>query len=336
LVSFVRQTEDHKFIKSCAMPLIFRQIRMIFFHNKSSQFHPYRPMAWIAVTGEDACTFLQGQFTNELRHAPGSATYGLWLNQKGKVVADSVVLRRAENEFLLLSTTSVAAVILQRLEQYIIADDVLLQDETEKTAALALWGAGCGELLKSEVGFAPERGRFLQRDELLIVPGRRTREENFELIGPEGALMDWQNRLVAQGCVEGSVDAVEFARISAGIPAVPQDIGLSDLPNEAEFEPAAISSTKGCYLGQEVMARLKNRGQVRRQLRGVRGTGPMPKRGTPLFQGAKRTGEIRSAVVTGEGFIALAMLTRLGLDEKAGFSFEAADEPVHTTTVWMS
>jgi folate-binding protein YgfZ len=298
--------------------------------------HFYQPKALIKVTGEDAFSFLQGQFTNELRQAAGSVTYGLWLNQKGKVLADSQVLKQAENEFLLLSTTSAAAVLLQRLEQYIIADDVSLLDNSEKVRGLALWGEECGEFLKVLWGALPARGQFLQKDELLVFPGRRTKGQNYEIIGPESVLLGWRNQLVAQGCVEVAADAAEFARISSGIPAIPQDIGPTDLPNEAGLEATAISYTKGCYLGQEVMARLKNMGQVRRNLRGVHGTGSVPEIGTPLFQAAKKAGEIRSAVPTDGGFIALAMITRLGLDENSGFNFEPTDQPVQKATVWMS
>src|SRR5882757_371348 len=89
----------------------------------------YRPETLLRVTGEDAFGFLQGQFTNELRQPPGNATYGLWLNQKGKILADSHVLRVAEKEFLIASVAAPVAVIRQRLEDYIVADDVVLTDE---------------------------------------------------------------------------------------------------------------------------------------------------------------------------------------------------------------
>lgn len=319
------------------MSFICNLIRMIFFSKKPYELFTYRPRAVIAVKGEDAFTFLQGQFTNELRHPPGSAVEGLWLNQKGKVVADSVILRRTENDFLVVSVASAAAVIMQRLEQYIIADDVALQDETENNVGLAIWGEACGELLSRAFGAAPAAGRFSQKDDLLIMPGRRTNEENYELIGPESILSNWLKEFVTLGGVEVATDAAEFERISAGIPSVPRDIGPADLPNEAGLEATVISFTKGCYLGQEVMARLKNMGQVRRQLCRVRGTGPVPKDGTPLYQGVKKVGEIRSAVSGGDGFIAMAMLTRLGLDENIGFSFESSEDPaLIKITRWTS
>jgi tRNA-modifying protein YgfZ len=120
---------------------------------------------------------------------------------------------------------------------------------------------------------------------------------------------------VPAGLADVSAEELERVRIAAGIPRVPQDIGMGDLPNEGGLDVVGISYTKGCYLGQEVMARLKAMGTVRRRLVRVRGAG----RGVPavpcaLLQGEKRVGELRSAVSDGEGgFIGLAMVTKLGL-----------------------
>src|SRR3954468_18308417 len=108
--------------------------------------------AVIRVAGEDAFMFLQGQFTNELRQANGGVVYGLWLDQKGKVLADSYVLRIWENEFLVASEYSSADVIRQRLESYIVADDVALTDETVGTAGLTLIGGKCGAALEKILG----------------------------------------------------------------------------------------------------------------------------------------------------------------------------------------
>lgn len=297
----------------------------------------FSPLATlIRVTGDDAFSFLQGQFTNELRAAPGSVTYGLWLNQKGKVLADSHILRLAENEFLLVSATSPAATLLERLEAYIIADDVVLADETGVARGITLWGDGCGEILKGVAGEIPESGKFSHRDGAWIFAGRGVAGENYEIIGPDTILVGWQQLLLAQGSVDATAGEWELARISSGIPAIPQEIGPTDLPNEAGLEVTAISYTKGCYLGQEVMARLKNLGQVRRHLRRVHGAGAVPGKGALLFQAERKVGEIRSAVSAGEGFVGLAMLTRMGLDESAGFTVEPANAPGQKASIWTS
>ena len=291
----------------------------------------YRPKSLIKVTGDDALSFLQGQFTNELRQDPGSATYGLWLNQKGKVVADSYVLRLAENEFQLASVTSPAAVIRQRLEDYIVADDVTLADETETVHGLALMGSGCGDILEKIFEAKPEAGQYAGIGGALVFAGRRIRSENYEIIGPETAVTDFRTRLLAQGCREIGGREMEYGRIADGLPAIPPDLGPGDLPNEGGLEESAISFTKGCYLGQEVMARLKNLGRVRRRLQVVRGSGaPGPQ--APLYQGGKKIGEIRSVESKGNEFIALAMLSLVSLESGAGLSLIVNEPPAMRIT----
>jgi folate-binding protein YgfZ len=253
------------------------------------------------------------------------------------VLADSHVLREATNQFRVLSEHSPALTIIQRLEQYIIADDVVVQDETEKVWALAIWGNESNKPpLNDLIAAAPASGEFRYSDGVWIIPGRRSSLENYELVGPEPEVGEWRKKLLAAGAVEVGADAMELARILSGVPSVPQDIGPSDLPNEAGLETNAVSFTKGCYLGQEVMARLKNMGKVRRQLRRIRGKGPAPKAGASLFQEAKKVGEIRSAISTPEGFAALGMLTHLGLDETQGFTFEPATVRGGDADAWMN
>jgi len=284
----------------------------------------YRPGALIRVTGEDAFTFLQGQFTNELRQPPGSVTYGLWLNQKGKVLADSHVLRVSENEFLICSEFSPASIIRQRLEEYIVADDVVLTDETATGHALTLWGAGGKETISRLLAEAPAAGRFAGSQDLIVFRGRRLPGDSWEIFGSEKAVTEFRGKLLASGAVESSPTEMEFVRISAGIPVVPADIGPGDLPNEAGLEDAAISYTKGCYLGQEVMARLKNLGQVRRRLLVVRGRGAPPVPLAALYQAEKKVGEIRTVVTRADEFVALAMLSLVNLTLTVGLSLEPA------------
>jgi len=280
----------------------------------------YRPGALLRITGLDAFGFLQGQFTNELRRPPGSATYGLWLDQKGKILADSHVLRLSENEFLVTSVGSTAAIIRQRLEEYIVADDVSVTDETADAHGLLLTGPGGGETIRQRLGEVPGPGRFVRSEATLAHHGRRWPGENFELLGPEKTLAEVRRQFLGQGAKEAVFAELEFARISAGIPVVPVDLGPGDLPGEGGLEDSALSYTKGCYLGQEVMARLKNLGRVRRRLRVVRGRGPVPAARTALYQGERKVGELRSAAGQGEAFAALAMLSLINLDPAAGLS----------------
>jgi folate-binding protein YgfZ len=265
----------------------------------TASFHRYRPAAWLRVTGADAAAFLQGQFTNDLREARGeNAVYGLWLDQKGKVLADSFIRRGAEpDEFWAGSYFSSAAAIGRRLEDYIIADEVTVEDATSLWTGISLLGEGTGAWLAA----TPRAG--------LVFRGRRAREENWEWILPLAEAAAAARALA--GIREIDSADVDRRRILAGIPAVPADIGPGDLPNEGGLEGEAISYTKGCYLGQEVMARLKSKGRIRRRLHRVTGDGPAPATPGALWQGGTRVGELRSAAVgeAGRGFAGLALLS---------------------------
>ncbi len=279
----------------------------------------WQPACWMRVTGEDAATFLQGQFTNDLRALTGAgATYGLWLTLKGKVLADSFVLRGAEaNEFWIGSYFSPAAVIRERLESHVIADDVTIEDETSAWTGLSVFGSSGGELTDDADA---EGFRFR---------GRRERAENYEWVYRRAIGEPAGMGGVVAGAREISADDVERRRIAAVIPAIPVDVGLGDLPNEAGLEAEAISFTKGCYLGQEVMARLKSMGQVRRRLVRVAGVGEPPAvRPASVFTTARQVGEVRSAVSDGAGgWIGLAMVSRLQVAGVDALSLALGAEP---------
>jgi folate-binding protein YgfZ len=280
----------------------------------------YRPGAVLQVGGDDAASFLQGQFTNELRQATGRVVYGLFLNQKGKVVADAQILRLAEKTFLIESDFSSGDIIRQRLEEYIVADDVSLRDETAAWHGLALWGNDCGRRLEPLLGGPLPAGQFMRSGEALVFAGRRMQDENYAIIAPAADIHRLRGQLLASGCLEAGAGAAEFDRIVSGQPAIPGDLGPGDLPNEGGLEDVAISYTKGCYLGQEVMARLKNMGQVRRRLHVVLGADPAPAARAPLYQRGVQCGEIRSVASRDGKWAGLAMLRLLQLDPAAGLS----------------
>ncbi len=276
-------------------------------------FFTWRPAAWLRVSGTDAANFLQGQFTNDLgKLTAGNASYGLWLNVKGKVVADGFVLRgTGADEFWVASYFSAASAIRERLESFIIADDVSVDDQTAGWAGVTLLGDGA----KAIVGAMPG-------DEFLF-PGRRERSENFEWMFPATKLAEVRARLGSRP--EFPPEEMDRRRIVAGIAAVPADVGPGDLPNEAGLEADAISYTKGCYLGQEVMARLKSMGQVRRRLLRVAGAvadKKIPACPADLFLGDRKVGELRSAASDGaDGFVGLAMLALMRLTPGASLAF---------------
>ena len=267
----------------------------------------WRPACWCRVSGADAASFLQGQFTNDLKPlVPGVGIYGLWLNVKGKVLADSFVFRGAEqNEFFIGSYHSTTETIRQRLEAFIIADDVVIEDQTAEWAGLTVFGPTATEDITVAAQALPDSASRTWR-----VVGRRTTEPHAEWFVPVANEPAAFRALGERTSL--SAPEVEHFRIEAGLPAIPRDIGAGDLPNEGALEAAAISYTKGCYLGQEVMARLKSMGQVRRKLLRVAGSGPLPPTPAPLFVGERQVGELRSVSAQGSnGWIGLAIVSLL-------------------------
>lgn len=289
-----------------------------------------RPKAVLRATGDDAASFLQGQFSNELRKPVGAATYGLWLDQKGKVLADSTVLRVGENEFVIVSEHGDAALIQQRLEHYLVADDVTLANETDAAEGLVIFGEKSGALLSQILGSVPADGLFVRAADVFAVRGRWWGDENFLIFGTAAAVNSFRDRLAEAGALPGDSAALEFARVDAGIPAVPVDAGPGDLPNEAGLDEGAISYTKGCYLGQEVMARLKNLGQVRRRLQVVSGEGAPPTSRSALYQADKKVGELRSVAGHGQEYRGLAMISLVNFQPGVGLSLEPLGKPVMT------
>jgi folate-binding protein YgfZ len=282
----------------------------------------WNPAAWLRINGSDAANFLQGQFTNDLRAPSAKAgVYGLWLNVKGKVVADSfVVPGAAADEFWVGSYFSMATAIRERLEGFVIADDVVIEEVTGAWSAVTIVGDGSWATLTEE----PREG--------VVFRGRRGRTESAEWIFPASHREVVRAQLA--GLVELSTDEMARRRIEAGIPAVPADLGLGDLPVEGGLEADAISYTKGCYLGQEVMARLKSMGQVRRRLVRVAFAGEKsPALPAPLFLAARQVGELRSFAPDGAGgLVGLAMVSLLHVAPGAQLAF-APDSPTTITVI---
>ena len=259
----------------------------------STAYAPRPLAAWLRISGPDAPSFLQGQFSRDLRGMPeGGSRYGLWLDHKGKVLADSMIIKGPSDVFWCASDETPAEVLRERFDRYIIADDVTLEDATPGWDRVVLVGdddlpagqAGVGHVTDSRRARVRTRDWFFPRED-----AARVRE----------ALRDW-----------APLDArdLERIRIEAGIPSIPADLGPDDLPQEGGLGESAVSYEKGCYLGQEVMARLKAMGRIRRRLCLVGGRGPRPEGRHPLFAGETRVGELRTTAAAEEGFVGLAMV----------------------------
>ena len=277
------------------------------------------PAAALRISGADANTYLQGQFSNNLSGPLGLVRHGLWLDHKGRVQADSDLLRIGESEWLCFSDSLPGPALAAHLRRSIIADEVDVADETDRWNGAVIWGAGIAQQLAALDLGMPANERLAARDGLIAFPAHAPRPGALRLVWKVDAADRVLSRLHPEDLARGLAE-FDRERILHGIPLVPRDIGPTDLPQEGGLEQTSVSFTKGCFVGQEVMARLKSRGQVRRRLHVIRGKGTAPAYRTVLHQAAKPVGELRTAAPEGDGFVALAMLTLAGLDPGRGLA----------------
>lgn len=273
----------------------------------------YSPNGVLFVEGEDAATFLQGQFSQDLRISDKQVAYGLWLNSKGKVLADSFALRLSERSFLAISYSSKTALIRENLECRIIMDEVETRAPEGSWRGFSLWGASIGAALDRLGLEEPTEDGFSSSESVYAFWGRRGGDRNLEILVSDNEVADELRAFLgSSGGQLLDTRAVGAMALRSGRFEVPGDVWESDLPQEADLEKSAVSYGKGCYIGQEVMARLKAMGQARRALECVY-VSRVPDGEAPwsLVDGAgKRVGELRR-VLLGEGMIiGSAMLKR--------------------------
>ena len=240
--------------------------------------------ALLWVEGPDAVGFLHGLLSNDVDGlAPGAACHALLLDAKGHVAADMRVHRDAPDALTLVVDPHLADAVAGLLDRYHFSEELELIGP-EGTDLVTVMGAappaGAGDLVL--------QGR---------VPGTT------DLVVGDAAAA-----IAALGLGELPPEALERARIAAGVPRVGVDTGPRTLVQEAGLEGTAVSFTKGCYLGQETVARTAYRGRVNRRLRGLRLPGPVPS-GAPLRRDGREGGRVTS-VAAGAPAIALAMLRR--------------------------
>ncbi len=254
----------------------------------------------IAVTGKDRTRWLNGMISNNIRDlAPNRGTYNFLLTPQGRIQGDLYAYNRGESVLLDVEQEQ-AARVLELLQKHIIMDKVELQDVSGQMAALAAQGPAAEETLRS-AGLAVSRLEPLQvqdtrwRDaELALARMPREIAEGFEIWGKPADLAQVREALLAAGAAAVGSQAWEMYRIARGIPRYGVDIRERDLPQETG-QMRALNFTKGCYIGQEIVERIRSRGAVHRSFSGFVVEGDPPAAGSKVLVEGKETGEITSA-----------------------------------------
>ena len=276
--------------------------------------HQSRPAAVLSITGEDHQDFLQGQGTADLRGPSGFCRYNLWLDYKGHILGDAHVLKVSDDEMLLVSDATPAQELLAKFDRHIIADDVDIEDITARYTLMTIPPEslmGALEALNTDV---PKDGSITVLDDAILFIGRRLGEGTLHILATSDPFAAVPGERLNE-------DDCEAIRVAAGMPLVPQDTDDHTLnPIEANIL-SPISFTKGCYLGQEVVARVERLGRVTRRLASFRSDNPSGFSPGPLHLQGQEVGILTSVVVRGDNSLAIGWLKskisngRIGFDE---------------------
>ena len=266
-----------------------------------------RPTGRLLLRGADRRAYLQGLLTNDIAAlTPGTGCYAAMLTAQGRMITDMRVLELGD-AILLDVPRELAIPIRDHLERFVFAEDVQVEDVTESRAELGVYGPRANDVLQSAPidGGAPERlfdstrVRIAGRDGLLVRSDESGVAGFDVLIAGEDA-GPVRSALAAAGAVAASDADVETVRIESGRPLFGVDMDTDTIPLEAGLEERAISRAKGCYVGQEVIVRVQDRGhgRVARRLVGLTfdASMPVPSRGAAVRGADKEIGRVTSAV----------------------------------------
>jgi folate-binding protein YgfZ len=263
----------------------------------------------LRLTGRDPIGMLNAVLTNDVPEDRGA--YAMLLNPKGRIQTDLRVMKVGE-AILIYTEPEGSEAAKEILGRYAPFSRVKLQDLSESWSVLGLYGPRAGELL-GDPGLAEHQSEEIEiKGRVLLCVGVAVPVRGYDLIGPTEALDKVRGHLISRGATPADFDAYETVRIEAGIPRFGADITSENFPGETGVLDRAVSFEKGCYPGQETVARMHYRGHPNKALYRLTIEGPSPVPGTGIFQGEKQVGHLTSIAplpVNGET-LALGYLSR--------------------------
>ncbi|MBF6619995.1 MAG: folate-binding protein YgfZ [Patulibacter sp.] len=266
----------------------------------------------LALTGAGAAEFLNGQVTADVAALePGHGTYAALLTPKGKIITDLRILAvddRDGPELLLLCERSGLQALFDHLRRHLIGFDAELHKRTVQQTLHSVIGPRIPAALTASLGSAPHDHAAATLADVPVRLARTSLGVDVVATAEDGPAV--AAALRDAGLPEVDETAAEIVRVEAGIPRLHHDIDDAVMPAEAGIVEQAVSFTKGCYVGQETVARLHWRGRPNRHLRGLHLDQAVPV-GTALFAEEREVGRVSSSAVSPErGPIALALIRR--------------------------
>src|SRR5579871_5727566 len=265
----------------------------------------------ICLTGADRVRFLHGQVTNDIKRSRvGEGCFAALVTAKGKMESD-LNIYNLQDELLLDFEPGLTERVSERLEKFIVADDVQVVDVAPHYGLLSVQGPKAEAVVRALEIFSEIPAKAFQSvkisdamlGEIYLVNQQRVALAGFDLFVPLNSLGAVADKMIAAAKSIGGRavgwDALEIARIEAGIPRFGLDMDETNIPLESGIEARAVSYTKGCYIGQEVINRIHSIGHVNKELRGLRIDGDLkgaPVKGDKLFHEGREVGYVTSAV----------------------------------------
>jgi folate-binding protein YgfZ len=294
--------------------------------------------AKIALTGGDRVRWLNGMVSNNIRDlASGHGVYAFLLNAQGRIQADLYAFNRGKS-LLVDMERGQRDKVWGVFDHYIIADDVEMTDVSDKIAALGLTGPESRNVLERAGITLPELAYMQfadvqwQQIPLTVLRLGEEAKESWQVWATPDNVDRFRYALLKAGGKLAGSSALNLFRISRGIPQFGQDIRDRDLPQETG-QARALNFTKGCYLGQEIVERIRSRGAIRRQFTAFAVDGPLPEPGSKIQADGKEVGEITSSAIlplpSGDQATALGYLRR----EAAGKELRAGEATVSSTQI---
>ena len=280
--------------------------------------------ARIALTGSDRVRWMNGMVTHNVRDLPaGHGIYAFLLNPQGRILGDMHVYNMVET-LLVETDRSQVEKIIATFDHFIIMDDVEIKNLSDEQTALGLAGPKARTLLNAAGIILPEMQPLqvitpqCKCDcgcvECTVIRGEDAQYESYEIwLAAKDVYQTWRVLLAAGATPVGS-EALEMQRVAAGIPLYGADIRERDLPQETE-QMRALNFNKGCYVGQEIVERIRSRGNVHRKFTGFLAEGAASiAAGAKIVSGEKEVGEVTSVAVlstpSGERTVALGYIRR--------------------------
>lgn len=275
----------------------------------------------LRLTGEDRVRFLNGQVTNNIKTLiRNMGCYAVFSNAKGKIISDVTILNTGDALFLDLEEGHDIS-IASNLEKFLIADNVTIENITKSWCVYTIIGESAACIIADTNLCDTPPAKIYEIRPLktnlglgsgFVYRSRRALEDSFDIWTEQihrPALEKYLSKLAKDfGATIADTNALEILRIEAGIPRFGIEMDANYFPQEAGIEALAISYSKGCYLGQEVIARIKSVGRVHRTLVRLH-LSPGAKQGDPLIFNDKEVGKLGSAVTSSRfGRIGLAIV----------------------------